>query len=118
MKAVNVNDVLKILYNYGHYLFVTDTKRYSDMVDEIANLKALEQEPKTGHWIVDLTGFSEMNGYMLHCHCSNCGSNRTFFDSKSWSKPCIKNAETFDFCPNCGADMRAKNESEENNAKQ
>ena len=45
MKAVNVNNVLKILYKYGKYIFVTDEKRYSDMVDEISNLKALEQEP-------------------------------------------------------------------------
>ena len=45
MKAVNVDDVLKILHKYGRYIFVTDEKRYSSMVDEIANLKALEQEP-------------------------------------------------------------------------
>lgn len=45
MKAVNVDDVLKILYKYGRYIFVTDEKRYSSMVDEISNLKALEQEP-------------------------------------------------------------------------
>lgn len=44
MKAVNVNDVLKILHKYGKYIFVTDEKKYSSMVDEIANLKALEQE--------------------------------------------------------------------------
>ena len=45
MKAVNVDEVLKILHRYGKYIFVTDEKKYSDMVDEIANLKALEQEP-------------------------------------------------------------------------
>ena len=45
MKAVNVDDVLKILHKYGKYIFVTDEKRYSSMADEIANLKALEQEP-------------------------------------------------------------------------
>ena len=47
MKAVNVDEVLKILHKYGRYIFVTDEKKYSDMVDEIANLKALEQEPKS-----------------------------------------------------------------------
>ena len=45
MKPVNVDDVLKILHKYGKYIFVTDEKRYSSMVDEIANLKALKQEP-------------------------------------------------------------------------
>ena len=47
MKAVNVDEVLKILHRYGKYIFVTDEKKYSDMIDEIANLKALEQEPVT-----------------------------------------------------------------------
>lgn len=41
MKAVNVDDVLKILHKYGKYIFVTDMKKYSSMVDEIANLKPL-----------------------------------------------------------------------------
>ena len=45
MKVVSVDDVLKILHKYGKYIFVTDEKRYSSMVDEIANLKALEQQP-------------------------------------------------------------------------
>ena len=76
MKAVNVDEVLKILHKYGKYIFVTDYKKYSDMVDDIANLKALKQEPKTGHWI---------NG-----KCSECGEYAPY-----WS-----------FCPNCGADMR------------
>ena len=44
MKAVNVDDVLRILHKYGKYIFVTDEKRYSSMIDEIANLKALETE--------------------------------------------------------------------------
>lgn len=47
MKAVNVDDVLKILHKYGKYIFVTDEKRYSSMVDEIANLKPLPQETVT-----------------------------------------------------------------------
>lgn len=44
MKVVNVDDVLKILYKYGRYIFVTDEKTYSSMVDEIANLEELKQE--------------------------------------------------------------------------
>ena len=45
MKAVNVDEVLKILQEYGKYIFVTDDKKYSSMVDEIANLKAIEPQP-------------------------------------------------------------------------
>lgn len=56
MKAVNVDDVLKILHKYGRYIFVTDEKRYSSMVDEIANLKALEQEPVLDKIRAEITG--------------------------------------------------------------
>lgn len=38
MKAVNVDDVLKILYKYGKFLFITDYPNYRKMQDEIANL--------------------------------------------------------------------------------
>lgn len=38
MKAVNVNNVLKIMYKYGRFLFTTDGPKYTDMMDEIANL--------------------------------------------------------------------------------
>ena len=44
MKYVNVDEVLKILNKYGKYIFVTDMKRYSDMTDEISNLKGLKQD--------------------------------------------------------------------------
>ena len=47
MKAVNVDDVLKILHKYGKYIFVTDMKKYFSMVDEIANLKPLSPETIT-----------------------------------------------------------------------
>ena len=51
MKPVNIDDVLKILYKYGKYIFVTDEKRYSSMVDEIANLKALRSSENLNRWI-------------------------------------------------------------------
>ena len=41
MKAVNVNEVLKILYNYGQFIPVTDGKKYRKMMDEIANLPSM-----------------------------------------------------------------------------
>ena len=87
MKAINVDDVLKILHKYGKYIFVTDEKRYSSMVDEIANLKALAQEPKTGHWTDD--------GY-----CSCCNQQTLPLDESGYM------SYYHSFCPNCGADMR------------
>lgn len=106
MKSVNVDDVLKILHKYGKYIFVTDEKKYSDMVDEISNLKALEQEPKTGHWKAFIQNayhgtdedgepvWREVTVY----HCSQC-NRRTVIKEK--------------FCPNCGAKMFEPQEREE-----
>ncbi len=98
MKSVNADDVLKILHKYGKYIFVTDEKKYSSMVDEIANLKASKQEPKIGHWIdnMDL-------GYHVSI-CSNCnwrGHGDTYLIYKS------------KYCPNCGAKMIEPQESED-----
>lgn len=42
MKAVNADEVLKVLNKYGAYIFVTDAKKYTDMVDEILNLEELK----------------------------------------------------------------------------
>lgn len=41
MTTVNLNNVLEILHKYGEYIFVTDNKKYSDMVNEISNLKSV-----------------------------------------------------------------------------
>lgn len=54
-------------------------------------IKALEKEPKTGHWI--LKSPSPYEPY----RCTNC--NRT-------------GVRAFDFCPHCGAKMIEPQESE------
>lgn len=52
-------------------------------------IKALEQEPRKGHWI--LGGYDDY--YYI---CDKC----KFKASEYYAKP------TYNFCPNCGADMR------------
>lgn len=74
MKAVNVDDVLKILHKYGKYIFVTDMKKYFSMVDEIANLKPLPQET--------VTEFAD--------RCRECGKMKRckdcrYFEYDSWA---------------------------------
>lgn len=116
MKVINADDVLKILHKYGKYIFVTDEKKYSDMVDELSNLKPLEQEPrycdsnicvsneyngigcdecevtksqepKTGSWI------GHQKGRWIYAQCSECGG---IHDTVS------------DYCPSCGCLMDRK----------
>jgi rubrerythrin len=45
-------------------------------------IKALEQEPRKGHWI-------PRNAYLLRYKCSECNYK----------------SERYNFCPNCGAKM-------------
>jgi hypothetical protein len=99
MKSVNVDDVLKILHKYGKYTFVTDEKRYSSMVDEIANLKALKQEPKTGHWCrktkVDAYDIAGVKTWGIKCQCDRC----------DFATIVVEDFGYYKYCPNCGAKM-------------
>lgn len=56
-------------------------------------IKALEQEPRKGHWKYD----------RAIVRCSNCG--RGYKDAFGRTS-----VITYNFCPNCGADMRAESE--------
>ena len=62
-------------------------------------IKALEQEPKTGHWIKD----KEALGYWIS-ECSVC-SHIYHGDEKLIYTP--------NYCPNCGCHMVEPQESEE-----
>lgn len=63
-------------------------------------IKALEQEPKTAHWIRHETDYG--NGLKIpHRECSEC---RVWLE---WDLP--RNS----FCPNCGANMIEPQESED-----
>ena len=53
------------------------------------SIKALEQETRKGHWMYD----------RANVRCSNCGKGyKDAFGRTS--------ASTYNYCPNCGADMR------------
>ena len=105
MKAVNLNDVLKVLHEYGPYLFAGDEHKWRHMVDKIIDIPAVNT--LKGKWIVDTTGLTGMSdGYYLCCRCSVCNDEHTFYDYKSGTGPDIKNVETYNYCPNCGAFMK------------
>lgn len=62
----------------------------SDAID--VAIKALEQEPRKGHWIE--TSLTEVSGgdFKRGFKCSHCNY--------------VIVTNDFNFCPNCGADMR------------
>jgi hypothetical protein len=64
-------------------------------------IKALEQEPKTGHWI-------EKDGFDgdVYYDCSECGESWTTIEGTPWQNG-------MDYCPNCGCRMFEPQESED-----
>lgn len=87
------------IYNFKQAKSVPYRKATFIKANEL--LKALEQEPRKGHWI----------GHREHCEnlgvmpsglgayewCSNCDCG---IDVREWHR------NHYNFCPNCGADMR------------
>lgn len=67
--------------------------------------KAENIEPKRGEWIIT-TETSDDGAVSHHMNCSVCG----FY----WREP--KHRKVFKRCPNCGADMRAKMEVQNDKA--
>lgn len=64
-------------------------------------IKALEQEPKKGHWIrwYEIIEQEHCTIHDPHCKCSEC--NQEY-------EPYI--ASLFNYCPNCGAKMEGVQE--------
>lgn len=88
-------DAISILNVIVHMLEPKyDTDRVEDAVDMA--IKALEQEPKTGHWILDETDNS--------ITCNKCGC-------LMWANDiCHGDAH---YCPNCGARMESEARDEQ-----
>ena len=71
-----------------------DIKQY--MAIDMA-IKALEQEPKTGHWI------ERNDDHYDWYECSECGYGAE-------GEITMEGGVRFNYCPNCGADMRGDTE--------
>jgi ribosomal protein S27E len=75
----------------------------------INELPPIQPKAKVGKWIVDQDAFSEINGYILKCHCSECNHKKEFYDHKSITTPTLKNVSyIYNYCPDCGAKMEVE----------
>lgn len=99
MKAVNVDDVLKILHKYGTFIFVTDSKKYLDMENEIANLPSVIPKQRTGKWIYDRKSGVYRCSYCnrFPCRVKTEPHDEIFED--------LARVNAYKFCPHCGAKM-------------
>ena len=77
----------------------------TDIVEDAVEMaiKALEQEPKTGHWIK----YSIPRCGEQHYKCTNCDEYFNFGLYSDYYK------KAFKYCPNCGAKMVEPQESED-----
>lgn len=65
----------------------------ANCIEAIEELPTAEPERKKGEWIKEDRGHVEYTGV-----CSECGFSSIWYDTQ----------EYFNFCPNCGCDMRGK----------
>ena len=81
-----------------------DNKSLSGTYKEAADaIEDLSKEMKTGEWCADYDGYSDGEPVYDMWWCSACGE---YFDE--WD-----DRPTWNFCPNCGADMRPEPPKEE-----
>ena len=71
---------------------------YADDVNALNTaIQALEQEPKTGHWIMSDDG-------LYRPICDKCGAHPW----KGYIPTVEEVTEVFKYCPNCGARMESE----------
>lgn len=91
-------EAIEQLYNilFNNYRSAEKDKEALNMA-----IQALEQEPKTGHWITISHGFPAEPTSV----CSECGFDRDFYIR-------TRGFDKIKYCPNCGCRMIEPQESE------
>ena len=74
------------------------------VVDMLEKLPSAQPERKKGKWIYGEDEYG-IDGY----HCDKCG----FFVPWDYAHTFINYIEDYNFCPNCGADMRGEQDDEQ-----
>ncbi len=86
-KLVNLNAILSEIDRWIGYL---DEDMILRIKTGIKRLSSVTPERK-GHWIEERNNYEEIQGW----HCDKCYEDSGFTTKCKW-----------DFCPNCGANMR------------
>lgn len=72
-------------------------------------IQALEQEPKTGHWVMPVQDDGMSDPIYYQVRCSKCGFD---LDPQTWHME-LHQYGADKYCPKCGAKMVEPQESEE-----
>lgn len=91
-------DALELKRSIAAYSIIEDGKHIFDIIDE---QPTIEPERKTGKWIgTEYDGYADGNPVYYEWKCSACG--------------CVieDDEPTWNFCPNCGADMRGEKDDD------
>ena len=86
------NEAIGILKAEADFLYKDDNPYYRQAFDMA--IEALQQEPKTGEWIMHIDDLFPEESTM---ECNQCHEHQTLTIDDN-------------FCPNCGADMRGDTE--------
>ena len=82
----------KVMMELDKYLAGVEYEKGIDRI--IAELPSVTPQRPKGHWIEERNDYGEIQGW----HCDKCYEDSGFTTKCKW-----------DFCPNCGADMRGDN---------
>lgn len=116
LKAMDTWDKFGYSARYGLERLDKDDKgfvpyvKYEDMVNCVKNMSSVTlQEPRKGHWIETAEEYYKA----INEKGGGVNENTDFFTDDIACSECLakfsvidNEAERFDFCPNCGADMR------------
>jgi hypothetical protein len=91
--------------NHGPKRYWNEYERgWNDAIDSVADHYLLDvpsAEPKRGKWVCKPDGYANRKSTYDMWRCDNCG---LFFEE--WEGE--ENKPTWNYCPNCGADMRGE----------
>ena len=89
-----------------HHMFSNSVPQVfeENAYDIISYAPSIDIEPKRGKWIYGEHDIAMCDGY----RCDRCG----FFVPWDYEHKFIDFINDYNFCPNCGADMRERKESE------
>ena len=95
-RYMDADDVANAIYH--HFPSIRTMADARGVIEEVPSIDIV---PRRGEWMVCEGGWKDFDYYSPKCKCNQCGYEEELY---------ILNAKPTNFCPNCGADMRGKDD--------